>query len=138
MGLNHDFMSSKIGIVKYQAVHEGVKVGDNLMSYMLDSLQWIDTEWNELGNRNRGLNYYGITIFRGDSLKLLMDIVSSWVNLFQHAPSQFTMTGDFQLDSNTYEKIEYQKAEVIAQLTKLVEICEAAWNNDIQVVHFGI
>ncbi|EUJ24207.1 coproporphyrinogen III oxidase [Listeria cornellensis FSL F6-0969] len=80
MSLIHDFVISEI--IEYQKNRDMVKVDDNLIMYILDSLEWTESEWNELGEDKKGLNYYGITIFRGENLESLIKIISCWIELF--------------------------------------------------------
>ncbi len=116
---------------------ETMSISDDLIRYVNDSLLWIKTLWNGKKETNR-LNYYGYTVIMGESLQKLKGIVEAWIYLFQNAGDIIVLTGDFLIDEDKYEKIEFTKEECLAQLRSLKEMCEKAEIENKAILHEGI
>ena len=55
---------------------EQIHIEDNLILYIVDTLKWIDTFSSLKTNRKtKGLNYHGVTYFKGDSIRKLRKII---------------------------------------------------------------
>ena len=53
-----------------------VHIEDNLILYIFDTLNWINTFSSLKTNREtKGLNYHGVTYFKGDSIRKLRKII---------------------------------------------------------------
>lgn len=115
-----------------------IDVSDNLILYMGDSLRWIETCCNSMQTTENGLDYYGYTIIKGENIIKFRSIVTCWKNLFEEAPQEFMLTGNFLPDESTYEKNLYKKKEVIQQLNALEIMCNEAQAKNGYILHNGI
>ena len=51
---------------------EKIYIDDNLILYIIETLEWIDTFYFlKTREKRKGLNYYGNTYFEGDNIKKL-------------------------------------------------------------------
>ena len=73
---------------------EQIHIEDNLILYIVDTLKWIDTFSSLKTNRKtKGLNYHGVTYFKGDSIRKLRKIIFYWRELFNIAEKKFKLMG---------------------------------------------
>ena len=81
---------------------------DNLILYMIDSFEWIKT-LSELENNKEkyGLNYHGITYFKGESITKLKNIILHWINIFNLGEKTIELRGLFFVNEkkHSYNKI---------------------------------
>ena len=71
-----------------------VHIEDNLILYIFDTLNWINTFSSLKTNREtKGLNYHGVTYFKGDSIRKLRKIIFYWKELFNVAEKNFELMG---------------------------------------------
>ncbi|MBP2098625.1 hypothetical protein [Enterococcus rivorum] len=54
---------------------EAVSVDDALILYLLDSLQWVESSWNDISQKNIGINYYRVTFFVDEEITHLKSIL---------------------------------------------------------------
>ena len=73
---------------------EQIYISDDLISYIFDTLNWIDT-FSDLktSDTEKGLNYHGVTYFKGDNIKKLKKIIFYWKELFNRAKKKFELMG---------------------------------------------
>ncbi|MEF2965874.1 hypothetical protein V3851_08540 [Paenibacillus sp. M1] len=118
-------------------------IDDELINYISDSLEWIKSKGPSKSFSGYGLDRYGYTVIRDkDSLVTFKNIISSWKDLFNNAPTQLVITGDYGWEAGTdkgqYEKISFNKYEVIESLNNLIEVIDTALERNQCVMHFGI
>ena len=116
---------------------EKVDVPDELIRYLNDSLEWIYFVWNG-SERNKGLSYYGFSIIEGNEIEKFIKIIGAWKELFECAPHNFLLHGDYLLDEDTYEKNKFEKNEVIDLFNSLLLLCRKAQNQNARIIHNGI
>ena len=139
MSLTHEFATIEKGSNKnfIDSSMNAVSISDELILYINDSLCWIDTFWN--GNeQKKGLSYYGYTRIEGKSVDKLKYILDAWIALFDIAPNDFTLKGNYLSEENKYEKIICSKKELLSQLESLRSICVNAANHNMDILHNGI
>lgn len=111
-----------------------VSFDDEFIMYINDSLNWIPT-WNpstkEMGN---GLNNYGVTIIDEQNLITFKGIIQAWMNMFEFATEIIVLTDQI----GHYEKLEYDKSDLLKKLKKLIELADRALNEDKCILHLGI
>lgn len=117
---------------------EKVDVSDNLIIYMKDSLKWIETCCNDSFSNKSGLNYYGYTIIKDENIRKFQSIIECWISLFQEAPEEFILTGNYLPDEEKYESNFYRKQEVITELNALKVMCNKALLEGAYILHNGI
>lgn len=119
---------------------EQVRIDDNLILYIIDTLKWIDT-FSSLKNNieTKGLNYHGITYLKGESIRKLKNIISCWKELFDVAEEKFELSGIYYNSKrNRYLKNRYSKKEIIESLEKLINLCNKAEKGNKIIEHQGV
>ena len=88
-----------------------VHIEDNLILYIFDTLNWINTFSSLKTNREtKGLNYHGVTYFKGDSIRKLRKIIFYWKELFNVAEKNFELMGIYYSPKRKkYLKNRYSK-----------------------------
>ena len=119
---------------------EQVYIEDNLILYIVDTLKWIDTFSSLKTNREtKGLNYHGVTYFKGDNIKKLKKIIFYWKELFNIAEKKFELMGIYYSPKRKkYLKNRYSKKEVIESLENLINLCDRAEKEKKIIEHSGI
>ncbi|NUU79825.1 hypothetical protein [Paenibacillus xylanilyticus] len=116
---------------------------DDFISYIQDSLQWLDTGNPSTGERTSGLNYYGITVIEDKQvLQRLHHIMHAWIDLFSSAPDPIILRGNYCIvggeNKGYYEKLVYTKTDLITELKKLAMMAKHADEHGKCIMHFGI
>ncbi|MCG7386807.1 hypothetical protein [Paenibacillus sp. ACRRY] len=129
----------KNGLTRDNQAH----LDDNFISYIHDSLQWLETRNPSTGEKSRGLNNYGITVIEDQQvLQRLHQILNAWIDLFSSAPDSIILRGDFCVDDGDekgyYEKLVYSKSDLITELKQLVRMAVHAVEHGKCIVHFGV
>ncbi len=127
MSLEHTFyLISKnfiSGHQKYSNYHEilsknkkSVVISDEIILYIQDSIKWVQRIDPSKNQEGYGLNYHGITIFDEKGLTKLCKIIEAWIFLFENAPDEFELKGNFILHEDGhgyYEKSKFEKNALI-------------------------
>ena len=133
-----------------------VEIHDDLFTRFHDYFIWIET-YNPVGPKefNRGFNYYGQTAIRDENLVKFGKLIDSLINLFENAPENIILTGNFcfgyppgveiptdfdKYDPRRgyYQQIEITKDELIKTFGNLKNMTERAIKNNGYLLHFGI
>jgi hypothetical protein len=119
---------------------EQIYISDDLISYIFDTLNWIDTFSDLKTNREtKGLNYHGVTYFKGDNIKKFKKIIFYWKELFNIAEKKFELMGIYYSPKRKkYLKNRYSKKEVIESLENLINLCDRAEKESKIIEHRGI
>ena len=119
---------------------EQVYIEDNLILYIVDTLKWINTFSSLKTNKEtKGLNYHGVTYFKGDSIRKLKKIIFYWKELFNIAEKKFELMGIYYSPKRKkYLKNRYSKKEVIESLENLINLCDRAEKEKKIIEHSGI
>ena len=119
---------------------EQVCIEDNLILYIIDTLKWVNTFSSLKTNKEtKGLNYHGVTYFKGDSIRKLKNIIFYWKELFNIAEKKFELRGIYyNTKRKKYLKNRYTKREVIEILEKLINLCDRAEKENKIIEHQGI
>jgi hypothetical protein len=138
MSLEHDFKIITDNCYdKDVSTGDMISISDDLIRYIRDSLLWIKTLWNGKRETN-GLNYYGYTIIVVESIQKLERIISAWILLFENSGDTILLTGDYLIDNDKYETIEFTREECLTQLRALKKMCEKAAIENRAILHEGI
>lgn len=119
---------------------EQIYISDDLISYIFDTLNWIDT-FSDLktSDTENGLNYHGVTYFKGDNIKKFKKIIFYWKELFNIAEKKFELMGIYYSPKRKkYLKNRYSKKEVIESLENLINLCDRAEKENKIIEHRGI
>ena len=119
---------------------EQVCIEDNLILYIIDTLKWVNTFSSLKTNKEtKGLNYHGVTYFKGDSIRKLKNIIFYWKELFNIAEKKFELRGIYyNTKRKKYLKNRYTKREVIEILEKSINLCDRAEKENKIIEHQGI
>ena len=119
---------------------EQVYIEDILILYIVDTLKWINTFSSLKTNKEtKGLNYHGVTYFKGDSIRKLKKIIFYWKELFNIAEKKFELMGIYYSPKRKkYLKNRYIKKEVIESLENLINLCDRAEKENKIIEHSGI
>ena len=119
---------------------EQIYISDDLISYIFDTLNWIDTFSNlKTSDTENGLNYHGVTYFKGDNIKKFKKIIFYWKELFNIAEKKFELMGIYYSPKRKkYLKNRYSKKEVIESLENLINLCDGAEKENKIIEHRGI
>ena len=119
---------------------EQVYIEDNLILYIVDTLKWINTFSSLKTNKEtKGLNYHGVTYFKGDSIRKLKKIIFYWKELFNITEKKFELMGIYYSPKRKkYLKNRYIKKEVIESLENLINLCDRAEKENKIIEHRGI
>ena len=129
--LIHDF-----GLV---GAEKEVHLDDNLILYIIDTLKWVKT-FSKLENNieKNGLNYHGITYFKGESITKLKNIILHWINIFSLGEDVIELRGMYYINIGKHSYNKYKKKYLIESLKKLVVLCEKAEKENKIIEHWGI
>ncbi len=111
-------------------------------------LNWIPSFDPNSDKERKGLDRYGITLFKEKNFDLLINVLDSLISLFSVAPQKFTIKGDtiWKIDENGSDddgyweaiQVEVFKNEIITKLTKLKRFADIAKNDNFNIFHYGI
>lgn len=122
---------------------EQIELSDNIILYILDSLNWVPTYSSLDSGMKYGLNYHGMTYITQEGASIMKKIIKSWASLFSNAPEFFEITGLYTWEDNAeqgkYEKISIKRDEIVDVFTKLAHYAEQVENDDtLCIFHAGI
>lgn len=151
-GLSHEFMVVSHHIFEYGAYIEflghpsALRVRDDLVRYMGDSLVWIPSHLPSQGTliQFHGLNLYGPTILKVEGASVACKVIHAWIDLFSCGPVTFTLTGAYTSEPDqpwgAYEQITVNRDEAVHQLKQLHALCRAVAesNERLYLLHLGI
>lgn len=144
MALEHEFcLLPKIdkkekltyNLIKEMA-EEIVKIDDELILYLNDSLNWVNSIIN--AKESNGISYYGITIFQEENIVKLKNVILKWSELFILAPEEIKITGEYDEKNKKYKIIKLNKKNTCQSLKKLSELLEMAKDEEKVIVYMGI
>lgn len=126
-----------------------VKIRDDLILYIFDTLKWLESDFYELGVR-KGISYHGITIIKDENAK---KIIEAWKALFSLGDEIIELTGEYTFENKIkydemlkqyyqigqYDKVVIKKEELLETLEKLEKfLTTVAEDREYCVVHFGM
>lgn len=131
MGLIHTF---RLIDSDYEEV---VEVEDTIFIYIMDSFEWIESCWN--GKKiKKGLSYYGFSYIEPGEVEKLMHIFQCWEKLFRLGTDKIILKGNFDLDVGKYEKNIFLKTDLIDMFEQLIDLCQRALLEKIDILYEGI
>ncbi|MDR6726876.1 hypothetical protein J2W91_005401 [Paenibacillus amylolyticus] len=118
-------------------------IDNELINYFNDSLNWIKSKGPSDSFPGYGLDQYGYTIISDiENLITFKNIIAAWRDLFSNAPTELILTGNYGWKAASeighYEKISFNRFELIESLNKLIEVIEMAIESNHCVIHFGV
>jgi hypothetical protein len=131
------FNAEKSGVTDY------IEVDDDLIQYVMDSLNWIPSYNPSKTESGFGLNYYGITLIRQDGALVAKNIFNSWADLFSHGPDVLELRGSFSweddnLESGSYETLKFARNDLVGIFRKLALYAEEVLIGELNLLHLGL
>jgi hypothetical protein len=152
----HDFLlvdSKQYDYSQYmELIHHpsSVRIGDDVIFYIGDSLQWISSykpPWrNKKEEAMSGLNLYGPTVIKSEGAKVAESVFDAWISLFGNAPDNMTLRGPFEgyegslLEEGDYSVLKLRRDELLDSLTKISDSCRIVQesNDRMYLLHLGV
>ena len=151
--MNHDFYYSELSenpsynYSIYLKRVADVSLHDSLIQYFSDSLAWVPScnpaKWME---DQTSLNYCGVTVLKSDGAQRLHEILKAWSALFTVSPQRLVLTGNYtwtngeNLETGAYDKLNFDRDTLIADLDLLADICLKVANSKDRafLMHHGL
>jgi hypothetical protein len=124
----------------------GVRIHDDLIRYIADSLSWISTLNPATGKIGAGLNFYGPTAILSEGASVAQRIFCAWAELFSLGPSELELTGGWSqvegepMESGRHEKLIFSRDMIVANLITLADYANqvSLSPKEFYVLHLGI
>ena len=123
-----------------------IRLEDDLLRYVADTLVWIPTLNPAKNEPHRGLCFYGPTVIHNEGASSAAAIFGAWAVLFACGPNTYKLTGSWTVTEDDpssesgYEKLDIDREELVRNLRQLEnyakQICET--NGDYYILHMGI
>ncbi len=147
-GLYHDFLVIERDSYSHRHLKDylqniQLRLDDDFICYIYDTLKWLETLNPGRNEPCRGLCLYGITIIEGDTLVKFINILSNWIAIFREAPEELELTGGYiynedNLNDGQYDKLHYHRDDLIDTLQQLIDLSQNAYNNGRTLLHLGV
>jgi hypothetical protein len=122
-----------------------IELSDDIVSYLIDFLNWVPTYNPETKIEGFGLNYYGVTLIYNEGSMKLLKILESWSSLIHEAPDIINFKGPTvwreEEDGDTYweeTRNKISKTVYLIEIQKLINFAEQSSNNNGYIMHYGI
>ncbi|KAB8144822.1 hypothetical protein F8S13_03010 [Chloroflexia bacterium SDU3-3] len=122
-------------------------VPNEIISYINDTLKWLNTI-NPVSSSKSflGLNLFGPTIIEPSEISKFVSICEVWVNLFEFAPEDVHLTGDWVSDIDDmgnegegyYEDIFINRSHLIQYIQNIINLSRLAGERDGYILHYGL
>lgn len=133
MSLNHDFVlldrdtDGEWALARFIHDPRALHLHDDLIRYMLDTLNWIPTYNPSTGTSCYGLNMWGATLIEQDGAMIAERVFRAWAGLFANGPSTLELTGEYcwvegePERTGRHERLQYSRDDTVAVLHKLAD-----------------
>ncbi len=117
-----------------------VKVSDDLITYLWDSLQWIPTVDIQSGYDNceetMGISRWGLSVIEKKGAVIAQNILMSWRDLFRNAgdPVIISIPGS----GGPFVKYAIPQSELIEQLEELTYFCHKVTEGKHWILQYGV
>jgi hypothetical protein len=130
------FMTTK----NNDAIIDSVKIHDDMITYIYDSLNWIPSRNPALRDmpNGQGIHYHGITLFDEHSSEALLKIFTAWRDLFSNAPDIFQLKGPFIINRDEHEILYFSRNEIIDQFETMISMSNYLADGNYYLYHCGI
>ena len=122
-----------------------VKIHDNVIHYILDTLKWI-TSYNPATNEEMtGLSLYGPTVVRKEGAHCALRIFSAWADLFSNGPSVLDLSGPYTWKNSdpkrgNFTKVTVKRDEIVNALREVKDFLQKILDasDEIYLLHLGL
>lgn len=151
-GLNHDFFllesssRSLVDLSNPAGILAELRLSDDLICYMADTLAWIPSMNPSTNQPGHGLCQFGVTIIDQAGARVASRIFSLWASVFALGPETLCLTGLWTLDGSrsdargNYARFSLDRNQVTQTLRQLSDVaCRVADSDgDYYILHHGI
>lgn len=154
MSLEHEFCLVPKTVNYFERIMSGEKdsdtigsvaIPDDLIQYILDSLNWIPSKnpAKSMTREEKGINYHGITLFDQTSAAVMKNVFAAWHTLFTNSPEKLELTGEFLVSSRKnilgeYERLVFNRNDVLDLLERLLSMIDRLEEENLFLYHLGI
>ena len=114
------------------------EIHDNILRWFIDIFNWIEMYNPSKKELTNGFCYCGITIIKRHNINKLDKIISALIDLFNNAPLEITLIGDYCISDECYNNIKIDKNKIMDKLIKFKTLVEKVINNGGYILHCGI
>ncbi|HVF87091.1 MAG TPA: hypothetical protein VM866_05845 [Pyrinomonadaceae bacterium] len=123
-----------------------LKIPDDLIRYMLDTMNWLSTYNPAKSEDHKGLCLYGPTVIRTEGAGTAAKVFRSYADLFSNDPKKLRLTGPWSAEEGKpraeggYQQIEFERDMVVGELRQLAADLDrvAESDDEMYVLHLGI
>jgi hypothetical protein len=122
-----------------------VRVADDLLMYLNDTLRWVPTENPALADlpSGYGLNYYGPTSIAGEGARLFADLLTGWAELFACGPEILLLRGGCTMvegDAQSHERVQLRisRDTAVRALRSVAAMARQAAEPGFWLLHLGV
>jgi hypothetical protein len=151
-GLFHDFLLLSLAehpftsYAKFINDPRAVRLHDDFIGYLLDSLIWLPSYNPAKQEPTTGLCRWGPTIIHTDGAVTACRIFNAWADLFNAGPPILHLTGDWTYlegepsNEGAYERLEFDREETVDRLRLLARYADkvAGSGHDLYILHLGV
>lgn len=151
-GLFHDFLLLSIADAPFTSysnfIHDprSVRLHDDFISYLWDSLTWIPSYNPAMGEPVNGLCRWGVTIISIDGASIARRVFTAWADLFDAGPRTLRLTGVWTwtegepCNEGEFSRLEFERKETVKRLRILARYADevASSGHDLYILHLGI
>lgn len=120
-----------------------VRLSDEIISHLYESLEWIPTlnpanakEWG-----GYGINRWGPTVIHRDGAPTAQRVFSAWAELFSAGPAELVLPGEWVFgpgDEEGYQRLLVSRDEIVQQMRTLAEYAERSAGGEAYILHIGV
>lgn len=149
-GLYHEFHLvhlNAFGFDEYwkgSSLSDAISIHDDILSYIADSLMWIETYNPARKEPHVGLCWYGPTVIRLEGAQRTEQILQAWATLFSLGPETLDLRGlhtkDDQHPDGFYERLVIERDTTVKHLRGIASYAQKIITSQGQyfILHLGL
>jgi hypothetical protein len=140
MSLDHDFALAPAGALD-APWDEGVRLHDDVLTYLWDTLQWLPTRNPSMGQApGFGLSRWGLTAIDAEGAPAAARLFRAWAALLACGPARFQVTTGYAWteDDGAFVRTEIDRDAVVRTLETLARYADEAAKGEQVLLHRGI
>ncbi len=123
-----------------------IRLEDDLVRYIADTLVWIQTHNPAKNESHRGLCFWGPTVIHTEGAADAADIFTQWANLFACGPKNLILTGGWTsiegepANEGTYEALSLDRDDVVSKLRQIADFAKQIIESkgEYFILHSGV
>ena len=121
-----------------------VRLHDDVMFYIWDTLNWIPTFNPSTGAQQMGLNLQGVTVIDRSGATKAATLFRLWAALFAEGPEPLVLTGSFEYIEGQdpaqghLQRLIFDRALIVRAFQRLAEYADRVSTGGFYILHLGI